>query len=502
MPRNAFNNRGFSLIEMAIVLLIAGFLIAGAFQLVTSVSQQRTDQATAGEMRTVVLALERFLTEQQGPITAAVLNNPAGGSVRLTNFNININGTPRPALTYFQQNYLPDSNLANGFDLTSAGYIIGIRRLPNIAGPAGGRPVLNAVVLRNLRNPLSESRVARIAGLVGPQGGLVRDNGSGASQVAGLQDSWGVNPAQYGIGGQQRIGQLAAYTTTINTQGNANIISRVGTGNTESNTMRADLIMGSVAGRSQAYAIRNTAAYGQSQTEATVGQACDDVDVDLLNPANGLRFNPRKLVRAEKFMMMTGKDAAGVETFLVQCVDNGSGTFQWKQVGGANFGTSINHRAFFEYRDRDNFPNMTRTGPVCTNDDMPDSPNCVSPTWNDFKSNFNNSNFNAVAATSTVVPRRMTNRWYYNDTGRPMVISILFSDRADWAWLYARDNYDSGTNIASGDLKILSVIKSRDNDGAYSLTAIIPINAAYALGYPNSGGQDTRVEYWSEYNAY
>lgn len=83
-----------------------------------------------------------------------------------------------------------------------------------------------------------------------------------------------------------------------------------------------------------------------------------------------------------------------------------------------------------------------------------------------------------------------------------MVISILFSDRADWAWLYARDNYDSGTRIASGDLKILSVIKSRDNDGAYSLTAIIPINAAYALGYPNSGGQDTRVEYWSEYNAY
>lgn len=492
---------GFSLIETAIVLLIAGLLVAGGYQLMSSMQQQRADQASANEMRTVVTALQRFLTEQQGVLTALPSLSSQGNSIRLNNTtSLTIGGISHPALTYFQRNYLPEANLPNGFDLTAAGYVIGIRRMNDVGGAGGNRPVLRGLVLRTLPIGVNEARTARVANLVGPQGGVVRDNGSGAPEISGVQGSWAANAALYALGGLPQIGQIAGYTTVMDSQINTNVVSRTGTGLAEANTMRADLVMGDLTGQSKTYAIRNAAGYGQTLTNAIENSNCGGVTQLTLLDENGIAFAPVKNVTVDRYMIVTGTDAAGRRA-LLQCIDNGSGTFQWRPVGGTAFDTSLNHRTFFENRDRDNFVfngMSPRTGYVCTH--VEGCPFPGQPSWASFIGAINNPFFTASRVTAPFGAYRATNKWYYNDTGRPMVLSVLCSDGVDWAYVYIRANYDT-VNFTADRARLVAAIKSRDNDGAYSITAIIPVNAAFALGMRRDSNK-TNIEYWSEYNAF
>jgi len=372
MLKRLQGKQGFSLIEMAIVLLIAGLLTAGAVQLMTNMQQQRTDQAAANEMRNIVAALERFMVDQQ-----AVLTNPTSASpLRLANQSVLLaSGSMRldygngliDSQKFFEDNYLgirPTEPLGSDLRLLARGYRIGLRNLGTVTGSS--KPILKALVTRTPTNNMNESRLSRVASLVGSQGGLVRDNGAGAPEISGVQGSWRVIASDYAMVGPAApvIGQIAAYTATIDSNMNTNILSRTNTGNAEANTMRTDLIMGGTTAISPATAIRNSAAYGYSLTNATLSAGCDGTQIQLLQP-NGNPFNPIQQIRSDREMVVNG--TTGSARALLWCTDTGNpGVFTWQPVGSYVFPTSIGHKAFFENRDAAAFPGQIQTGVINT----------------------------------------------------------------------------------------------------------------------------------------
>lgn len=498
MRFNLNSSRGFSLIEMAIVLLITGLLVGGSYQLITNMQQQRTDETAANELRGVTLALERFLSDHHESLKGnAVLQNTGSRAQLTDNITINVGGTNFGALTYFQRNYLTEANLPAGYDLTGNGYLIGIR---NQDTNVNGRAIYKALILKRPLNTLTNVRQSRIANLVGTQGGLVRNRAPGPGvEITGGQGSWlVVDPFnQYGIAGAA-VGQLAALTTTGYAQMASNVFSRINTGNPESNTMRADMIMGNAAGATQtAYAIRNAAGYGYTRTDATVSQVCDNQQVNLLDE-NGGGFTPERKLTTEKFMFVLGR--AGLETSLLQCRDNGSGIYQWQQVGSFEYSPYLNGRIFAEQRDMDWFLGVTRTGQLYTRGE-PRPPQWATVNFNTFRTSFPANQILNARRVSTTNGRSL-HRWFYNDTGHPIVVTTLWTDGADWAFSMIKDNYNPsapGGGRAPGPARLVDSTKARDEDGRYTMTMVVPVNAAYSIVMFRSN--DSLCEVWLEYDA-
>lgn len=252
------SHQGFTLIEMAIVLLIAGLLVAGIGQIVGSAQKQRFDQASANEMRSIVTGTERMLVDQQAALTTLM---PFDESYKLADTTPNaIPGCGNGAIL----NCLVTSYLPNGFDLT--GYTIGILR-----HDVASRPSFRALIIRTPDNALDDGRLARVASLIGNQGGLVSNSGNNGN-VSGVMGSWSVVSTQYAIPlTSAPKGSIAALTNTVDAQINTNTLSRInpmGTVQSEANTMYTDLYMGSGqptgmgGGKANANAIVNISALG------------------------------------------------------------------------------------------------------------------------------------------------------------------------------------------------------------------------------------------------
>ncbi|HCM83339.1 MAG TPA: type II secretion system protein [Alphaproteobacteria bacterium] len=346
MLKRLQGKQGFSLIEMAIVLLIAGLLTAGAVQLMTNMQQQRTDQAAANEMRNIVAALERFMVDQQ-----AVLTNPTSASpLRLANQSVLLaSGSMRldygngliDSQKFFEDNYLgirPTEPLGSDLRLLARGYRIGLRNLGTVTGSS--KPILKALVTRTPTNNMNESRLSRVASLVGSQGGLVRDNGAGAPEISGVQGSWRVIASDYAMVGPAApvIGQIAAYTATIDSNMNTNILSRTNTGNAEANTMRTDLFMG--RGNTPALA-RSIFGLGMLETDASLSTNCaaGSLSITPIDFVTGLRgtpvsytiglgtnqIDPVRLQNAVVYGFATAPNRT-----LLQCRESSPGVWQWQ----------------------------------------------------------------------------------------------------------------------------------------------------------------------------
>ena len=304
--------RGFSLIEMAIVLLIAGLLVAGAWQLTSTMQQQRADQATANEMRVVVGALERFVRENNGAL-AGVLTQPGISNQLLSAMTLPSGN----AQTIFQTGYLPPS-----FDLAAKGYQIGLRRYADV----DNRPNIKGLIVRRPDRGLDQRRLGRIASLVGSQGGVVRT----PAVAAGALGSWQANPADFSLTGAPIVAanDIAAFTTTVDAQINTNLLSRIDTGNTEANTMRTDLLMG--AGDDNA--IRNAVGVGLERTSAVLNTVCDSGFTEILQE-NGSAYAPQRTFANNariRNMMVLGVDTSGNPSVL-QCRDNGT-NWVWRNA--------------------------------------------------------------------------------------------------------------------------------------------------------------------------
>jgi len=285
-------SRGFSLIELSIVLLIAGLLIAGVFSVTSNMQKQRTDQATANEVRTVVTALERYLVDNQGALTTAASPSLACTTTPLTCPKkallsaITVTGHTGTELVYFQTNYLP-----GGLDLSA--YKIGIANYGPITTSSNTNGGLNlrGLVIRNSINAADDGRLARIASLIGAQGGMIPASAiatAGGYPVTGVYGAWGVNTADYAIpAGSTAASQIAAYTASIDSQINTNLLSRINTGNQEANTMQTDLLANNGVGNTAASATTyqnsffNVGGLGFMVTDALLNAPCNAAGATL-----------------------------------------------------------------------------------------------------------------------------------------------------------------------------------------------------------------------------
>ncbi len=314
------NHFGFSLVELSIVLLITGLLIAGAAQLTANMQKQRGDQAQANQMRTVITALERFLSDQQGALAGQLA---AGGAGQLLTA-LNVSGVQ--AQNFFQQHYLPGTINLNG-------YTIGVARLADIGG-TNGTVNLRGLVLYQPSNPLDDSRLARISTLIGAEGGMISNTATTPFNVNGAFGAWNVNPSVYRLTGT--AGRIAAYTTTQDAQINTNLLSRVATGNPEANKMETNLNLGGNVAS-------DAGVLGFRLTTAAPGMVCDSGVLGIYNADGATYANPAyPLDSTFHNAIVTGRNGSSV-TGLYQCLQaiDGSSQWEWQQVqalacGGTN----------------------------------------------------------------------------------------------------------------------------------------------------------------------
>lgn len=491
------NTRGFSLVEMAIVLLIAGLLIAGAFQLMNSMQQNRSDQATANEMRMVITAMERFINDQQGSLTASPLLNAPNERLLLNNAGLLIDGVQ--AQIFFRDNYLPAE-----FDLSR--YQIGVRYIADIGGSGSGKPVLKALVLYTPANTLSEARRAKIAGLIGSQGGTVIDRG-GASVVTGTQGAWRVDqPLQYGFASVNDR-QLAAYTTTVDAQMNTNVLSRINTGNPEANTMRTDLLMGNASAGSGPHAIRNTAGYGMIVTDAEVGDACDSGSVSVTNNDTaqvGTLNLGDTAPNDTRNMIVMGTTTGGAQQTLVQCRSTGT-VWRWEslsQLGSLYVYASENDRGKLLTTDT-GFPGPYFSGGRLVVGDEPVA--CPGGIYQNqakvpyqtlFAQDGNNKPTGAIFDINTFTTCRIVNQWHWNSGNTPIHLTVsLYGGWNMGVAILVHQNYD-GTRA---DRLENAAFVSTDLSTGRPASTVIPPKALYAIAVVGAGNLNDRVQLWTEY---
>ncbi len=265
MQHRILNNRAFTLVELAIVVLVLGVVVAGVVQMTNRYSAQRYDTQTAQEVKNMTSAVEAFIKNNASEITKL---NPADGTVcgflsvtdpttAATHAPVQIlfNGST-PSTTavscdsgastvvaaikaYLPANFTP----ANP-------YLIGFKRAANISTADAtisatnpGVPNISAMVMRQASSGdnLTDTRLARIASNIGNEGGFIASNGTNATGAFG---GWNAVPADYGL--TTSASSIAALTTfsATNSVLNTNMLSRVKTGNSEANTMRTNLNMG------------------------------------------------------------------------------------------------------------------------------------------------------------------------------------------------------------------------------------------------------------------
>jgi prepilin-type N-terminal cleavage/methylation domain-containing protein len=505
--------RGFSLIEMAIVLLIAGLLIAGAFQLTSNMQQQRTDQATANEMRNIVTALERFLVDEQANLVysgSPVVDQDTPQLLQA--IQMNPATVPAPAIdarTYFENNYLGINTATLRLD--PRGYTIGIRNL----GSINGRPVLKGLVLRNPPSRMNEARLSRAAALVGSQGGLVRDNGSGAAEIAGVSGAWTVTAADYAV--TPTIGQMAAFTTTSDTQMNTNLLSRINTGNAEANTMRTDLLMGQDS-QGVPTLLRNAMGLVLTRTQSRVGEGCDsgDVirqviildsngatistqDINLTTTAGQNNLSPIKVQNA----VVYGLSSDGTTPQLIQC-QSISGSWLWRSAFSASQASVL-----WNYQENkdvvagsmgmtaipDGIPSLANTGYLVTNGE--NIPGYSVPTRGTFQGSLTLGVNSTLVRSISTTNFRARNTWWHNDLSYPIYVTIYIgtsSDRINPA-VFIRQNYNPVTGQAA---TARPIVRGRSATSNVSISFAVPPNALYGIMITENEGEDTLLESWSE----
>ncbi|MDR3451117.1 MAG: tail fiber domain-containing protein [Alphaproteobacteria bacterium] len=262
--------RGFTLIELAIVLGVVGVMSAGLWRLMSTGNQQSKDQATAQQQIALINAVKGFLADTTVPVTGhggqwwmqqmlanatQALPLPGAASTNVTLCKADA------AMANAEQfcNYLP-----TGFTsatTNSYGQTYNIRVLKDNTG-GGTYPVnYSFMITTSGGTVIADVDGGRISGLIGGDGGFVYSSAvctAAASAVAacGALGAWQISdvtaagPSGYGFpAAQVQKGGIAARTFVSSTTGNSNnqwLARNVITGDSTytDNTMMTDIFMG------------------------------------------------------------------------------------------------------------------------------------------------------------------------------------------------------------------------------------------------------------------
>ncbi len=520
---NLIPQRAFTLIELAIVVLIIGLVLAGAIQLTTSAQQGRGDQVIATDMRTVTNAVQRLINDNQ-----AYWLDPAGSSpfasASKPPANCITTGAPIcKEVVYPDRNdmtnttgqlfseallkYLPPGFLLKNSDGTPI-YKISISRFQDIKNAYNqDTAVFRAIVVRKPDQNLSDARLSRIASLMGTQGGVIANSSTGNDLVVqGNNGAWTARASTdfnfpTGAGnGQVQAGSLVGYTILDAVQMNTNQISRVRTGNDEANTMRADLNMGAQAVTDAAFlGMRSVQSVGGSTI--AVNTSCVSTTSSAVNV---IAYKANDTTPELEFSVPNEKMHNAIVTNLAdhklyQCQLVGS---NWKWAAVSPLVAAHNY-VYGEHRDAFShgwtLPGIggqpsNLDGQLITNKEAKDAICTAFPSAPPNRSVLSAGTASVLDYTQ---PCRQVNTWFNNSSSTPIQLTISVSDDDLELAVFIIENYATHTLF---DVKMVGQLAvdhlTGDSAGDRALTVTIPPGARYAVSQDRNY---SNIEVWNEY---
>lgn len=248
--------RGFTLVELAIVLAVLGIMMGGLFQLTAATSRTIQDQVTAGQFQQYIRATRAYLGAHMtvdgstGPATVSLSDGvPVAVAV-----NTATDITTR--VRAFRQNYLPTQTPQ------LATFNVRLRRLPDIATAAGNEPLFAIAVIVTGGNTYGRPQIGTISTLIGAEGaGVLAGGTTNEGDVIGTDcDEGGVtvrsvfaaaciDAADFGAVTSERPAALVFATPSDLTGSLSQWLSRVNMpGAPQMTTMSTDLTMGAAGG--------------------------------------------------------------------------------------------------------------------------------------------------------------------------------------------------------------------------------------------------------------
>jgi len=213
--------RGFTLVELAIVLAVASLMFAGLWRLMSSGSTQMRDQAAADQMRQLIAAVKGYLgTSSQGQQN---LMKAGTGSGFGTTFEIKLNcGTDTVSGLSSSEfcNFRPDGFTAGTQNSYGQTYLVRVSRTDGKATNTGVDSY-SFMILTSGGEAITDTSGGRISGLIGNDGGFLYSTSVCGTPVArwscGAYGSWSQNITSHGYAVAQGVsGHLAARASVVN----------------------------------------------------------------------------------------------------------------------------------------------------------------------------------------------------------------------------------------------------------------------------------------------
>lgn len=227
MFSNRSRHSGFTLVELAIVLAVAGVLFVGLWRLMSGGNQQVRDQSAASLQLQLIDSVKAFLASTNGQnliSNAATSSNPfiltlptaspSSGSCIST---FPAGATPDRADQEAVCNYLPPTFSTS----TTNSYGQNYTKVGVYIGSANGGSY-SFMIMSSGGDTIPDSSGGRISAAVGGDGGFIYSTAvcpSGApnaSYACGSYGTWYANPATYGLGSSS--GHIASLSYVSSTQ--------------------------------------------------------------------------------------------------------------------------------------------------------------------------------------------------------------------------------------------------------------------------------------------
>lgn len=195
--------RGFTLIELAIVLAVAGLLFVGLWRLLSSGNQQVRDQAAASQQTQLIASIKGFLASAQGQL---YMTNQASYTMALPLPSVNTPTTCTVAATVNTIcSYLPVGFINTTPNSYNQTYVIQVLKDNPTAGVKPNN--YSFMIVTTNGDVIPDTSGGRISGFIGGDGGFVYSTnvcGGPANFACGAYGAWGFDvtvagPASYGF---------------------------------------------------------------------------------------------------------------------------------------------------------------------------------------------------------------------------------------------------------------------------------------------------------------